>query len=489
MYYAILTAFVVLGAWLAQRGGARGQAALIAGGIALIAVTLGFFSILSLWGEMLWFDALGYGERFWTVLGAQAAAFAAGVLAGAGGVYLLGLALGSRWRFLHWGATAGGAVLGGLWGLATWDEMLLFIHRVEAGMREPILGLDAGFYLFTLPLLDRLAGLVTLIAVITAGAALISAFTLERGGRAQPREDFDARPLYVASAALGAAFAFHHALAVFHLLNSDLGVVHGPGWTDVHVRLPAHVVAAAAGLLLGAAPLWAPARRLLTTRLIPLPRLAPLAAAWGAVLAVWFVGVVAAPAAFQWLVVEPNEVTLERPYILNNIRFTRFGFGLHNVEERQFPADEKLTREMVRDNRHLLDNVRLWDWRALDAVYQQFQEIRLYYEFVDVDVDRYTIGDRYRQVMVSAREMEQENLPADSRTFVNRRFIYTHGYGVTLATVSEFTPDGLPRLLVKDIPPQAESPDLAVERPEIYYGELTRGPAVVNSRRPEFDYP
>ncbi|MEE9278868.1 MAG: UPF0182 family protein, partial [Myxococcota bacterium] len=129
------------------------------------------------------------------------------------------------------------------------------------------------------------------------------------------------------------------------------------------------------------------------------------------------------------------------------------------------------------------------DWRALDAVYKQFQEIRLYYEFFNVDMDRYMIGDRYRQVMVSAREMAQRNLPAESQTFVNQRFKYTHGYGLTLSTVSDFTPGGLPNLLVKDIPPQAEAEELQVERPQIYYGELTREPVVVNTLEAEFDYP
>jgi uncharacterized membrane protein (UPF0182 family) len=133
--------------------------------------------------------------------------------------------------------------------------------------------------------------------------------------------------------------------------------------------------------------------------------------------------------------------------------------------------------------------VRLWDWRALEAVYKQFQEIRLYYEFTDVDVDRYHTSRGYRQVMVSAREMEPANLPAESRTFVNLRFKYTHGYGLTLAPVSDFTADGLPNLLIKDIPPRTDDEKLRVERPEIYYGELTRSHVFVDTSEPEFDYP
>jgi hypothetical protein len=162
---------------------------------------------------------------------------------------------------------------------------------------------------------------------------------------------------------------------------------------------------------------------------------------------------------------------------------------LHEIEERQFPASGVLTRALVAENENLLSEARLWDVRALGAVYRQFQEIRLYYAFHDVDIDRYQIGERLRQVMVSARELEHANLPAQSQTFVNQRFKYTHGYGLTMATVRDFTPDGLPNLLVKDIPPRSEAPELRVDRPQIYYGELTDDPAIVRSRELEFDHP
>jgi len=147
------------------------------------------------------------------------------------------------------------------------------------------------------------------------------------------------------------------------------------------------------------------------------------------------------------------------------------------------------SRETVEENEATFANVRLWDWRALDSVYEQFQEIRLYYHFADVDVDRYTIADDYRQVMVSAREMELANLPVQSQTFVNRRFKYTHGLGITLVTVNEFTPEGLPRFLVRDIPPVSTVENLEVEEPSIYYGELTRTHVIVNTREEEFHYP
>ena len=203
----------------------------------------------------------------------------------------------------------------------------------------------------------------------------------------------------------------------------------------------------------------------------------------------WIILIVALPALVQWLVVKPNEITFETPYIAHNIEFTLAGFKLDTIEERHYPAQPTLERDALQNNQNLLSEVRLWDWQALDAVYTQFQEIRLYYEFVDVDIDRYQIGDRYRQVMVATREMAQENLPPQSQTFVNQRFKYTHGYGYTLAPVSDFTSSGLPNLLVKNIPPKASVPSLQVKRPEIYYGELSRQPVVVNTRESEFDYP
>ncbi|MBD3222386.1 UPF0182 family protein, partial [bacterium] len=229
-----------------------------------------------------------------------------------------------------------------------------------------------------------------------------------------------------------------------------------------------------------------------TARIARQPRpepLTPLLGVGAILLAWWFLAQGVVPRAIQWLRVEPNEITLEEPYISRNIEFTRAAFALDRVEGREFEARERFDRSMVEGNPRIFENVRLWDWRALDAVYKQFQEIRLYYEFNDVDIDRYRIDGALRQVMVSGREMELENLAAGSQTFVNRHFKYTHGYGMTMAKVNEFTEEGLPNLLIKDIPPVSRDEELRVDRPEIYYGELTREYAVVNTEEAEFDYP
>ncbi|MFW5733787.1 MAG: UPF0182 family protein, partial [Oceanidesulfovibrio sp.] len=283
-------------------------------------------------------------------------------------------------------------------------------------------------------------------------------------------------------------------LNIFRLLYSTHGVVHGPGWTDMHVRLPGYIIMAvllaAIGLLIALPAM----RNWLGGRLMP--RSAPGFLSSSPVIpfaviavAVWALLLNLAPVLVQWLVVEPNEITYEQPYIANSIEMTRKAFKLDTVEERRFPHTGRLNRQVVSDNQDLFDNVRLWDWRALDAVFKQFQEIRLYYEFDDVDVDRYHLGEDYRQVMISPREMNVDNLPEQSNTFINRRFKYTHGYGAVVTPVSEFTENGLPKFLVKDLPPQTDEPWLKIDQPAIYYGELTHYPAVVNSKEPEFDYP
>jgi hypothetical protein len=489
-----------MGGWILRSGVIRRSRSRIAGGVVVVAASLLFFSLLSFLGEMYWFEAAGYASRFWRMVGARlGTVFLFATVAGAGAGLLGGTVLGIAHRLLLRSAVVASGVAGALLGLGSWDELLLFLNRVDTGVIEPILGHDAGFYLFVLPLLNRGFALLVIVAIVVVAVALLAAVVPQQGGVIQlpgqtiaARVGLIARPLQRASLPLAAVAALGMLLARYHLLYSEWGVVAGPGWTDVHVRLPAYGLVAILTLILGAAPL-VPG---LAGRLALVLRwsgqgleFGALATAWLAIAAIWLFALVLVPNLVQFLVVEPNEISFEKPYIAHNIDFTRRGFRLHEVEERQFPAAEELTREVVRDSQHLLSEARLWDVRALDAVYRQFQEIRLYYAFHDVDIDRYVLGDRYRQVMVSARELEQRNLSPQSQTFVNKRFKYTHGYGLTLATVRDFTPDGLPNLLVKDIPPQTEMPELRVERPQIYYGELTGDPVIVNSREPEFDHP
>lgn len=471
------------------------------GGGAVLVATVAFFGLLSFWGHVLWFAALGYADRFWTEILAFGAVAACGALVGGLSVYLLTWPIPRKPPVARIWPELLAVLLGATWGARNWDVVLKFLNRVPTDVRDPILGRDTGFYLFVLPFYDSLYWLLMGLAGIGLLAAAVYLLVPRRREemempwreRAWDRRYRDYRPVYTALGALGLVLAWRHYLGIFHLMYSGLGAVAGPGWTDVRIRLPAYwvviAVTAAAGVALVVPALSRRLHRWAENHTNPFAAARGAGILVGAVVVVWFAALHAVPGLVQWLVVEPNEITMEKPYIGHNIEFTRRGFRLDKVEERRFPASGEFTRETAEENRRVLSQVRLWDPRALVEVYKQFQEIRLYYEFPDVDIDRYTIAGDYRQVMVSPREMRLDNLPAQSQTFVNRHFKYTHGYGLTLAPVNKFTANGLPDLLVKDLPPKTPYPALEVERPQIYYGELTDDYVVVNSTEKEFDYP
>lgn len=520
MYVLFIAIALAIGAGLIIQGRRRESRRRTVAGALVLAATGALFALMSFWGEMLWFEELGHSGRFWTAVLAKTGVLVAGAAAAGLGVLLLTQPMSGRMGRRRRLPVIAAAVAGGVWGLVSWDVVLRFIHRVDSGTREPILGLDAGFYLFTLPLLDQLFWLALFVvllsgATVVVGLAAVPAGTdWDAGGprglrlayRRPPapaaagapgdagtpeRTGSIARPAFLVLGALALVLAAGVYVSIYHLLFSRWSVVVGPGWTDVHVRLPAHYMLAALLGVAGAALLVAAASpraaalfggtptRFRRSILVPAAGLATL----------WIVGLYFVPLLFQWLRVGPNEITVERPYLAHNIEFTRRGFDLEKVEERAFAPSGRLTPEVIAANEHLLSEVRLWDPQALQAVYGQFQEIRLYYEMADVDIDRYVLGGRYRQVMVAAREIEQDSLPAQSKTFVNERFKYTHGHGVAMASVRDFTPDGLPNLLVKDIPPVTDHPELRIDRPEIYYGERTREYVVVNTKEAELDYP
>jgi len=500
MYTLLMVVFIGLGVWITVGGLQRGRHFQAAVGVVLAAGTAFFFWFMGFWGEWLWFDALGYSERFWEVLVVQALAGAVGVVFSAGVVFLMTLGFSAEKRLIRYGALVLAALAGLSGGVSNWETILQFLNAAPTDLKDPIFGRPMGFYLFGLPMADTVQTLLLLLAVIAVVACGLDAFVSVRDGAGNVSVAFHRNVdrvggVYCTIGVLLLVLALGRYLARFHLMYSQWGAVTGPGWTDVHVRLPAltamMVFMLIAGILLIAAPLR---RRLVSAFQRQLDDERPLHGYVLGAVALTVVGMQILafnilPAAFQRFRVEPNEITFEKPYIANNIRLTRHGFKLDAVEEREYPATDEFSAETVENNPTIFSNIRLWDWRALDAVYKQFQEIRLYYEFDDVDVDRYTIDDDYRQVMVSAREMELANLPEQSQTFVNRRFKYTHGYGITMTNVSEFTSQGLPDLLIRDIPPKSRYPAIDIQRPEIYYGELTQTPVVVNTREAEFDYP
>jgi uncharacterized membrane protein (UPF0182 family) len=192
------------------------------------------------------------------------------------------------------------------------------------------------------------------------------------------------------------------------------------------------------------------------------------------------------PAIVQKFVVEPSELGRETPYIERNINFTRLAFGLDKIEERDLPVELAPSEQDLAKNSATMNNIRLWDYRPLKDTYNQIQSIRLYYDFTDIDVDRYRIDGSYRQVLLGAREISPEKLASEAQTWINQRLQFTHGYGVALSPVNEISEEGLPNLWVKDVPPIGK---IEIERPEIYYGEKTNNYVIVNTKAEEFDYP
>ncbi|MFA0962186.1 UPF0182 family protein [Roseivirga sp. BDSF3-8] len=471
-------------------------------GIAIF--TILFFRFLVFYSELLWFENLGYDDRFWTLELTRVSFIAGGAIGSAFLMTLLTLYLSPYKQRIRYLSIALAAITGGFWGLSSWESFLLFTNQVSTSLQDPILGQTVGFYLFTLPIIKSLLTLLIWLSVLALIVSLAGAYLHpNRNGVLefyQPMGDAPTMrrlffPVYFTGGILLVVLAIQKYIDRFNLMYSDWGAVAGPGWTDVQIRLPAYWVVSVLTLMAGLSLLLTPGRRIWQNMARKLRGEAhtnhPIALIMAAisVALLWVTALSLVPGAFQFLRVEPNEITLEKPYILHNIDFTRRAFNLHNAEEREFTADGDFTASTVEDNPDLFENIRLWDYRALDEVFRQFQEIRLYYEFRDVDIDRYMIDGKYRQVMVSAREMNVNNLPDQSKTFVNQRFKYTHGFGITLTPVSNFTREGLPEMLIKDIPPKSVYPSLEVTEPRIYYGEVESNPVIVNSNEPEFDYP
>jgi uncharacterized membrane protein (UPF0182 family) len=268
-------------------------------------------------------------------------------------------------------------------------------------------------------------------------------------------------------------------LGRFDLLFEDHTIFAGVTYTDAHVVLTGQLVVAIA-LAIGAVLALVNAVAAPQVRWLVLA-VAPAAACYVAAgLIGWYV---------SSFIVKPNELVRESPFITHNIEMTRKAFALDRIEQHPFPADGGVEAVDAAHNQDTLQNIRLWDWRALQDTLRQIQEIRTYYDFPDIDIDRYTVNGSVRQMMLAARELNVEKLPESSRNWINEKLIYTHGYGVTMNPVNGFTPEGLPTLTLANMPVQSTIPSLRVTRPEIYFGELTNTDVYVKTRQKEFNYP
>jgi uncharacterized protein len=474
----------------------------IAIGVGLLLVVLIAPSLVRFYTDWLWFGEVGYQQVFLTMLRSQGLlfviAFAVAVVwlaanirvavAGIGDLrpvfttregIELALPGGRQLRTLGMAVSVLLALVVAFYAAGQWETWLLWRNAVSFGTADPILGRDVGFYVFSLPFLQFARGLaqgLVILAALVAAALYLVSGSLTSGFPARVSMSGNARRHLCL---LGAAFLLILAWSAWlhrteHLVESS-GLVFGASYADVYGRMPASFVVMAAcviGAVLAAVQAFSDKNW-------------PIPAAVGLYLVASIGGEVYS-SMLQRFAVTPNEQVRETPFIEHNISGTRRAFALDGVEERELSGDAMLSRDDITRNATTLENVRLWDHAPLLDTFGQIQEIRTYYEFASVDNDRYRIGGSLRQVMLSARELNSNNLP--SRTWVNERLTYTHGYGLTLGPVNQVTSEGLPVLFVRNIPPET-IPDLKIDEPSIYFGERANDWVIVRTNTPEFHYP
>jgi uncharacterized membrane protein (UPF0182 family) len=477
---------------------------------AILTVALfGGGATLSYYVDALWFESLGYMSVFWTRLNLQAAIFGVFALSTflalygvfwalkparlselSGGTILINrqrvkLPIEPVLNLIALGlALAIGAEIGASM-MARWTTLALYWHAPRGTTTlDPVFGRPLSFYLFTLPAWQLIAGwLLTLAVIACAIAALFVAVT--GGARVWTERRFVAgrtrlwRGLSIGFAAVLLTLAARVYLGRFERLFQDGTIFAGVTYTDAHVTLTGMLVICVA-LIVGAAmagicAISALPRRWLVASVVPAIVCYVIVAVAG-----WYV---------SSFIVKPNQLVRERPFIAHNIEMTRRAYALERIEPHPFPADSGIEAVDPLNNQTTLENIRLWDWRALQDTLRQIQEIRTYYDFPDIDIDRYQVGGSVRQMMLAARELNVDKLPQSSRNWINEKLIYTHGYGVTMNPVNGFTQEGLPTLVLSNMPIQSTIQGLTITRPEIYFGELTNTDVYVKTRQKEFNYP
>jgi uncharacterized membrane protein (UPF0182 family) len=380
-------------------------------------------------------------------------------------------------------AAVGAAVLvGSMFSQATassWLDVLSYLHQVPFEATDPVFERDISFYVFTLPLLQFIRritmGILAFTGMATAVWYLLSAAAQNPQRPELP--DTGRTHLLLIGALMLVVSSVGWWLSRFELLVETNGAVVGIGYADEVARLPGYALAALVALVAAGVLLFATRR--------PGWRLPLITVA--TTLGANYILTVAVPKMTEQYVVQPSQLELERPYLTRNIQGTRTAYALDRIDVRPFEAETGLTMTDIQNNPDTVENIRVWDTRPLLTTYSQLQEIRTYYDFMAVDVDRYDIDGSSRQVMLAVREMNVDALPG-AGNWVNQHLQYTHGYGFTMSPVNVVTPDGLPELFVQDIPPTTTI-DLDVSRPEVYYGERTNDYVIVRTGEKEFDYP
>jgi uncharacterized protein len=476
----------------------------------LAGIVFGGRTALSYYVDVLWFGSLGYGDVFWKTLSLQSGIFAVFTVATflilygsflalkrahlpdlpSGQTIFIGgqpvrLPVEPVLRLIMLGVSVVIAAATGAGVMVDWPTLALFWYAspITAGVVDPIFGKPLSFFLFTLPAWQLIVGWLLTLAVITCGLAvffiLITGGTRVFGGRRSSYVTSPWRGLSIAFAFLLLILAMRAYIGRFERLFDDHTIFGGVTYTDAHVVLTGMLVVCAA-LVLGAVIAAVNAVRVSRGRWL-VAAILPAAVCYVALQVVaWYV---------SSFIVKPNELVREQPYIAHNIDLTRQAYGLNRVSQREFPAETTVEAADPANNQATLQNIRLWDWHALQDTLRQIQEIRTYYDFPDIDIDRYEIDGTTREVMLAARELNVDKLPESSRNWINEKLIYTHGYGITMNPVNGFTPEGLPTLILSNMPIQSTVRGLNVTRPEVYFGELTNTDVYVKTRQQEFNYP
>ena len=365
-----------------------------------------------------------------------------------------------------------------------WQTFALYFNQAQVATLDPVFHKPVSFYLFSLPVYDLISSWLITLSFVVLCASIV--YTLLAGpekvsqanGAATGKRSFSA--VSVALSVFLVLLAWQTYLSRFPYLWEDHQTFTGVTFSEAQYLLPALRLVAIALLVAAVVALInAFTKRGLKLMLfgLALP------------LAVFIVGVLLVPAYVTSFIVKPNELGRETPYIEENITWTRRAFGLEQLELREFQADNSVESLDLNANRPTLDNIRLWDWHALQDTLKQIQAIRTYYDFPDVDVDRYRLSDTTRQMMIAAREIDLKKLPDASRNWINEKLIYTHGYGITMNTANGFTPEGMPQFVISDMPVTSSAPEVKVTRPEIYFGQETNSDVYVKTKQREFDFP
>ena len=459
--------------------------------------------ILGVYAEWLWFESLNYLSVFKTVLFSKITLGAAVFISFFIFLLLNFMILKRRADIVHQKIYLViifiVSLFAGLLSTTYWFTVLRFLNYVNFGFVDPLFRNDIGFYIFVLPFYNFVLGiLLFLLAAILTITAVTYLFTIKTKKAPKPdikegmsfgfEQPFQQIKIEVPKkgrshlAFLGGLlliiFAAFFYLKRYSILFSQRGAVFGAGFTDITITLPLYTILAALTVItafIAFAYIYNQNTKLLVGSI-------------ALILVVSFGGNIVA-GAVQSLYVQPNEFNLEEPYIKQNIKHTLFAYDLNNVDTRDFPVTYDLTINDINKNKATIDNVRLWDWRPLLTTNRQIQLFRTYYEFLDVDVDRYKLDNKLRQLMVSPRELDQNQLADKAKTWVNEKLVYTHGYGVVVSPVNKVSNEGLPELFVKDIPSKVEYKELRIAQPRIYFGEQSNDFIIVNTKSNEFDYP